>query len=63
MLQGRNRRIALNATMAQATTAAEAVVRMYMQPHRIWGIAGCPALWAELQRPGLLNGNAFNNRF
>lgn len=61
MLQGRNRRIALNAAMAQATATAIAVVRMDMQPHRIGSRTGCPALWAELQCPRLLDCDAFND--
>ena len=61
MLQGRNRRIALNTVMAQLATAAVAIVGMDMQPHRVWGMSWCPALWAKLQRPGLLDRNAFND--
>ena len=60
MLQRRNRRLTLNALVAQSAATAEAVVRMDMQPHRIWGVARCPALRAKLQCPGFLNRDAFS---
>ena len=61
MPQGCDRRITLNTAVAQLTPAAVAVVSMDVQPHCIWSMTWRPALWAKLQRPGLLDCNALDD--
>ena len=60
MLQRRNRRVTLNALVAQLAATAEAVVGMDMQPHRVRRVARFPALRAKLQCAGFLDRDAFS---